>query len=174
MMVINNYSPEWNPNENTNNFIILLQDLTGYQQGAASCMIIAAIVCAAGTIWGCIACFLCCCKACLNHPLPVFPIIALILNIIAISLYAANTPELEVDTIGYSMWIAIVSVLVLAVDAVVGIFLCKCCSMCCIWVKSFLKLNTDSYFQNQTVDLILPAHSPHSQVHLILKLTSFL
>lgn len=112
------------------NFFCPFQNLTGYQQAAASLLILAILVCAAAFVWAVFTCCACCCHACLFPLMPIFSGVACGLNVVAIIVYAVNTDGLTANNIGYSMWLDICAALLLAADTVIAIFLCECCACC--------------------------------------------
>jgi len=108
-----------------------------WKKASMACLILSLAACAAGFIWSCIACFMCCCKSCLTPPLPIFAGLACLLDIIGVTIYGVksgdemgNIPTTWGDlhgksTFGYSFWVGIGAIATLFVDTLVGILLVK-------------------------------------------------
>uniref|UniRef100_A0A914UMI0 Uncharacterized protein n=1 Tax=Plectus sambesii TaxID=2011161 RepID=A0A914UMI0_9BILA len=100
-------------------------------------MCLALIAEVAAFAWSFVTCFMCCCKSCLTPPLPILTAIATICLLVAVILFGVkhkdqinsiptNVGQLETkDNVGYSFWIAIVAVILMAVDTVIGVLLTK-------------------------------------------------
>jgi len=121
-----------------------LTNAPGYQQAAVAFLCLTIILSVLAFAFSCIACIACCCGKMFMKPLPIMLGICCLFNIIAVTCYgvgsnndwnaqlaaiqsvnAASVSATVTGTsnIGYSMWLAIFSIVVFAVDTVLAIFL---------------------------------------------------
>ncbi len=93
-------------------------------------------------VWSLMACCLCCFKSCLTWPLPILTGVACLFCIIAVIVYGVKSKAdvnavtnvitslgsglSATNNIGYSMVLAILGILALAADTIVGVILVKC------------------------------------------------
>ncbi|VDP39465.1 unnamed protein product [Soboliphyme baturini] len=108
------------------------------QKAAAACLIVATLFCAMALAWGVVNCLACCCRSCLTSPLPILTGVALIMDIIGMTILIKENDNtwrqflngVENHSFGISLWICVASVGVMFFNMVTGILLVATSKFC--------------------------------------------